>query len=132
METLVGTAVDLAIVELPRWQSHRNVLTVKLVEALETSAFWVDLYSITGQLNVPEGVYSDDILEPLERIKQVGFFVIYLTPNRYQSTNQILIANRHVGLEQGIWREIKIPVDIPEMSVSNRTMSCIFDLNLPA
>lgn len=71
---MIGSAVELAVTESPQWQNQRNVLVGKLVEALETSASWVDLYGITGQLNVPEGRYSDDILEPLGRIKEVCIY----------------------------------------------------------
>lgn len=46
--------------------------------------------------------------------------------------SQILIANRHNGLAQGVWREIQIPVDIPQMSVSSLTSPIHIDLNLSA
>ncbi|KAF7983988.1 hypothetical protein HWV62_17458 [Athelia sp. TMB] len=71
VENLIANAVDAALSELPQRNNQRSILTGKLVEALETSASWVDLYGITGQLDVPDIPHSNDVLGPLQRAKEV-------------------------------------------------------------
>jgi len=59
----------------------------------------VDLFGVTGEPNVPSKDTQGELLEPLQRVEE------------------ILRAHRHPSPPQGIWREIKIPVDVPRMSI---------------
>ena len=43
----------------------------KLIEALETSAAWVDLFGVTGELVVPGETEENELKEPLELVKEV-------------------------------------------------------------
>jgi len=99
VESLVGQAVQTVVTESPSWLPHRDDLVNMLVEALETKASWVDLFGVTGELNVPGNDAQGELLEPLRTVKEV------------------LRANRHSYPPQGNWREVKIPVDVPRMSI---------------
>jgi hypothetical protein len=42
-----------------------------VIEALETKASWVDLFGVTGELNVPRKDTQGELLEPLQRVEEV-------------------------------------------------------------
>lgn len=71
VETLISEAVETAATEAPQWFPQRNILSGKLIEALETNASWVDLFGITGEVDVPDSEEPDEILQPLQRVKEV-------------------------------------------------------------
>ncbi|KIM80718.1 hypothetical protein PILCRDRAFT_821974 [Piloderma croceum F 1598] len=99
VESLVGQAVQTVVTRSPSWIPYRDALVNILIEALETKASWVDLFGVTGELNVPHKDTQRELFEPFQQVKEV------------------LHANRHSYLPQGTWREIRIPVDVPRMSI---------------
>lgn len=74
VELLVGEAVDSVVSRSPTWRSHRETIVNKLIEALEASATWVELFGVTGELVVPGQSEGDEIREPLELVKEVHAF----------------------------------------------------------
>jgi hypothetical protein len=71
---VVENAVTKVLADSPSTTHHRVTLVNKLVEALEHDAGWVELYGITGELNVPkipqEGM-EGDISRLLDDAKKV-------------------------------------------------------------
>jgi hypothetical protein len=122
---LVTQAVQTVVTEFPLWLPHRDVLVNVLIEALETKASWVDLYGVTGELDVPGKGTQGELLEPLQRVKEVCGSHYCQCRLAFMSWNQVLRAHRHSYPPQGIWREIKIPVDVPRMSVSISIVLCM-------
>lgn len=55
----------------PAWLPHRDALINELIQALETNASWVELFGVTGELNVPGTDEDEKLFEPLHRIKEV-------------------------------------------------------------
>lgn len=77
VESIVEDVVDTVMAESSSTIHHRVTLISKLVKLLEHDATWVDLYGLTGQLNVPaiEEKEEDDISELLVQAKKVGMLV---------------------------------------------------------
>jgi hypothetical protein len=73
VETIVENVVNTVMAESPSTTHHRVTIVSKLVQALEHDATWVDMYGITGQLNVPgmQGEEEEGIAEILDRAKKV-------------------------------------------------------------
>jgi hypothetical protein len=124
VESLVGQAVQTVVTESPSWLPHRDILVNILIEALESKASWVDLFGITGELDVPGTDAQGELLKPLQRAKEVCGSCYCYVRMAFIFCNQVLRVNRHSYPPQGTWREIKIPVDVPRMSVSFRS-SCL-------
>ncbi|CCL99343.1 uncharacterized protein FIBRA_01361 [Fibroporia radiculosa] len=93
-------AVEETITESPLLRTHRERLVDKLVQALASDARWIELYDVTGELTVPD-VHSMDgeISSALSRIQK------------------ILARQRSNDFCFGEWREIIIPVDVPQMHI---------------
>ena len=125
VESLVGQAVQTVITESPSWLPHRDDLVNMLVEALETKASWVDLFGVTGELNVPGNDAQGELLEPLRTVKEVRGSRCCQVRLAFILCNQVLRANRHSYPPQGNWREVKIPVDVPRMSVRSSVELCM-------
>lgn len=53
VESFIDAAVDEALLVEPSTTVHRDFLVNAFVQALEQDASWVDLYAVTGELNVP-------------------------------------------------------------------------------
>ncbi|KAF5358539.1 hypothetical protein D9756_001945 [Leucocoprinus leucothites] len=70
-----------------------------LIEALGADASWVELYGVTGELVIPEIPQDSDFGEKLRVVKEALA--------RHQPCDSI----------QGNWREIRIPVDVPQMHI---------------
>ncbi len=66
----------------------------QVVRALERDGGWVERYSLTGELHVPEG-------------EEIG-----------SKLREDLSFPRAIGPDSGSWREMHIPVDVPSMNVS--------------
>lgn len=73
VESLITEAAQTVIIEEPSWLPHRDVIIGKLIKALEADASWVDLFGVTGELNVP-GKDENEPAEPLQRAKEVCQF----------------------------------------------------------
>ncbi|KAF8652735.1 hypothetical protein AX16_004233 [Volvariella volvacea WC 439] len=103
VESLIHTVVGTAFSNAPQNRAaYRMVVISKLIEALETQASWVELYRVTGQLIVPE-VPDSQLPQEIDKV---------LT-----DTKELLRCNTHASHSTGTWREIRIPVDIPSMSI---------------
>lgn len=53
VESFIGAAVDEALAASPSTSVHRDFLVNIFVQALEQDVSWIELYGITGELNVP-------------------------------------------------------------------------------
>lgn len=72
VELLIEETVDSVVTSSPTWRPHREPIVNKLIEALETSAAWVDLFGVTGELVVPGETEDDELQEPLDLVKEVN------------------------------------------------------------
>ncbi|KAI0362291.1 hypothetical protein OH77DRAFT_1416520 [Trametes cingulata] len=99
VESLIELAVGEVISETPSLESLRQDMVDKLVQALETDASWVELYGVTGELSVP-GVTAgeDEMGAGLRRATEI-------------------LNRRRSATSFGEWREIVIPVDVPQMHI---------------
>lgn len=73
VESIVEDVVDTVMAESPSTIHHRVTFISKLVKLLEHDATWVDLYGLTGQLNVPaiQEKEEDEISKLLVQAKKV-------------------------------------------------------------
>jgi len=66
-------AVDEAVDDFPQHGADRSRLIAHMIQALESDANWVELYSITGELNVPASDDDATLKEVLTRIREVSY-----------------------------------------------------------
>ena len=74
MEYIIEKAVTRVLADSPSTNHHRVTIVNTLVKALENDAGWVDLYGITGELNVPgtpQAQAEDGLRQLLERAMKV-------------------------------------------------------------
>ncbi|KAI0665103.1 trafficking protein particle complex subunit 10 [Cubamyces menziesii] len=99
VESLIELAVEEVVTETPTLERLRQDMVDKLVQALETDASWVELYGVTGELVVPGVAPGDDDLGTgLRRVLEI-------------------LNKRRLPTSFGEWREIVIPVDVPQMHI---------------
>ena len=72
----------------------------KLIEALETSANWVDLFGVTGELIVPGQTEEDELKEPLELVKEVHALISHCSICILTCTLTRLCALKVVAIHQ--------------------------------
>lgn len=72
----MGQAVQTVVTRSPSWIPYRDVLVNIFIEALETKASWVDLFGVTGELDVPHKDTRKELFEPFQQAKEVSSFVI--------------------------------------------------------
>ena len=70
---MLEQALDEALDEFPQHGADRNRLITHLIQALESDANWVELYSITGELKVPASNDDATLKEVLTRIREVSY-----------------------------------------------------------
>lgn len=72
VETLIETSVEEVLSSSAALLAERVSLVNRLVEALEQDSAWVDMYGVSGELNVPE-VFGElgEADEPLSRVIKV-------------------------------------------------------------
>ncbi|KAJ7098036.1 trafficking protein particle complex subunit 10 [Mycena belliarum] len=100
VEALIEASVEQVTSSLTASLAERVGLVNRLVEALEQDSAWVEMYGLSGELNVPEVVGElDQSDEPLSQVIK------------------LLHEHRHPHPSEGKWREIKIPVDVPYMTI---------------
>ncbi|PIL24147.1 hypothetical protein GSI_13900 [Ganoderma sinense ZZ0214-1] len=99
VEALIELAVSEVSSKTPSLDSFRQDMIDKLVQALELEASWVELYGITGELVVPGITPTDD--EVGSGLRQV-----------METLNQ-----RRSAMSFGEWRDIVIPVDVPQIHI---------------
>ncbi|KAJ7740726.1 trafficking protein particle complex subunit 10 [Mycena maculata] len=100
VEDLIETAVEQVFPGSQALLAERVVLINRLVEALEQDSTWVEMYGMSGELDVPQ-VFGElgEADQPLRNVMK------------------LLHEHKHPHPPQGIWREIKIPVDVPYMNI---------------
>ncbi|KAI5899814.1 uncharacterized protein SCHCODRAFT_02524907 [Schizophyllum commune H4-8] len=91
LDESIRSALGEEIADLPR----RASLLSNLTHALESDTKWIQQYSITGELDVPNQE-SDEANAPVL---------------------DLLKAHRHANPPKGRWKELAIPVDIPTMNI---------------
>jgi trafficking protein particle complex subunit 10 len=70
---VIDTAIDEVLTGLPEWHMHKIALHAKFIEMLESDASWVEIYAISGELNVPGMIdISEELREPVEEVKKAG------------------------------------------------------------
>ncbi|KAJ7905373.1 trafficking protein particle complex subunit 10 [Mycena olivaceomarginata] len=100
VEALIETSVEEVLSSSAALLAERVSLVNRLVEALEQDSAWVEMYGVSGELNVPEAFGElGEADEPLSRVIK------------------LLHEHKHPHPPQGQWREIKIPVDVPYMNI---------------
>ncbi|KAF7338390.1 hypothetical protein MVEN_02064700 [Mycena venus] len=100
VEALIESSVEQVLSNSAALLAERVDLVNRLVEALEQDSAWVEMYGMSGELNVPE-VFGElgEADEPLRQVMK------------------LLHEHKHPHPPQGKWREIKIPVDVPYMNI---------------
>jgi len=111
VESIIESYVQTVLEESPSLQ-HHIILVGKLVDALESDAGWVELYGITGELIVPD-IHKEQ--------GEIGELL--------KKARQLLAEHTHPEPSAGIWREIKIPVDVPIMNIV--AAACIHIISTP-
>ncbi|KAG2020812.1 hypothetical protein CC2G_006114 [Coprinopsis cinerea AmutBmut pab1-1] len=94
--SIVEEEVRAALDEASKSQDLRPLIVDTLIELLENDPSWVSLYNITGEIELPD---------PSNKAGEVGE-MIPLALER-------LRRHRHPQTPQGIWRELRLPVDVP-------------------
>ncbi|KZT11270.1 uncharacterized protein LAESUDRAFT_809238 [Laetiporus sulphureus 93-53] len=97
VESFIEAAISQVIEESPSLQPRRAALVDKLIEALSGDANWIELYGLTGELLVPN--IPDEEEAVLSRLKEI------LGGGKYSATLF------------GEWRNIIIPVDVPQIHI---------------
>ncbi|GJE95190.1 trafficking protein particle complex subunit 10 [Phanerochaete sordida] len=99
VESFIEAAVDEALLAQPSTTVHRDFLVNAFVQALEQDASWVDLYGVTGELNVP-GLPTDGEASQVLALAA-----------------EVLKRGRRPEENEEHWREIVIPLDVPQMHI---------------
>ncbi|PCH38130.1 hypothetical protein WOLCODRAFT_64398 [Wolfiporia cocos MD-104 SS10] len=99
VEALIDMSVETIVAESPSLRSYRNALVDKIVEALAKDAGWTELYGTTGELHVPKmSGAGGELGEAMHRLEKIL---------RESKSND----------RPTEWREIVIPVDVPQMHI---------------
>ena len=93
LDESIRSALGEDIADLPK----RATLLSDLTRALESDTKWIQKYSITGELDVPNQELPDEANAPVL---------------------ELLKAHRHANPPKGKWKELAIPVDVPTMNVN--------------
>lgn len=99
VEAVLDQAIDEALDDFPQHGADRSRLIAHMIQALESDANWVELYSITGELKVPASDDDATLKEVLTRIRE------------------ILEKGKPGAVMSCPWREIRIQVDVPLMDI---------------
>ncbi|ETW85992.1 hypothetical protein HETIRDRAFT_309755 [Heterobasidion irregulare TC 32-1] len=99
IEGIIEQTVDAALAQETEHVTHRSILIDRVIQTLEGDAGWVQLYGVTGELDVPDTNEEGEIGQILRNIKEV------------------LRQNKNPSINDGTWRELQIPVDVPIMNI---------------
>ncbi|THH18490.1 hypothetical protein EW146_g2511 [Bondarzewia mesenterica] len=99
IEGFVERSVDSVLAEWPERAAHRSLLIDTFIQALESDPGWVQLYGVTGELEIPDVNEDGEVGRMLQRVKEM------------------LRNSRPPDINDGDWREIRIPVDVPLMNI---------------
>lgn len=95
VESLVEDRVDAVLADSHTSPQDRVTLVSKLVEALEQDANWVEMYGITGELNVPGPADQEEGTgELLGKIKKVRVIRNLMSP-----TDAIVSSCMSIGIQ---------------------------------
>jgi hypothetical protein len=75
VEALITQATQDIVSKSPSLHPHHKVIAGKVVEALESDSSWVEMFRITGEINVPssnESEGSEEFVEAVEAVKEVS------------------------------------------------------------
>ena len=70
---MLEQAIDEVLDDFPQHGADRSRLIAHMIQALESDANWVELYSITGELKVPASDDDTTLKEVLTRILEVSY-----------------------------------------------------------
>ncbi|KAH8106751.1 trafficking protein particle complex subunit 10 [Cristinia sonorae] len=100
VEQVIESVIDTVLEASESSRTKRPEILEILVQALEKDASWVSLYELTGELVIPNVSTEDEgIGEALDEIKKM------------------LNQPRQLEEFSSEWREIVIPVDVPQMHI---------------
>ena len=73
VEALVLQTAQEVLPGLLESSPQRGMLVSKLIEALEGDSSWIEMYELTGEVNVPEShdKEAEDLAEAMISVKQV-------------------------------------------------------------
>jgi hypothetical protein len=113
---MIRRAVNEATAEDSPLKAQRSTLASALSKALSSDPQWQDRYRATGKLDIPvQSAEPADSTKCLERVREVSalmspsFALTYLFRQ--------MLRTELVESEEGNWREMSIPVDVPPMNV---------------
>lgn len=109
-----------AVLDDDESRKHHTPLVNHLTEALGSDASWVELYRVTGELIVPEMPQDNEFGEKLSGVKEVSQIPLNIPvwhSEMWGFPFQALAQHRHSDAIEGSWREIRIPVDVPQVQV---------------
>lgn len=101
MASIIEDQVRASLDDAEKSQNLRPIVVTAIIESLERDPSWVALYNITGEIEVPE-LKKDQGEEVAEIVDKA---------------RRRLRENRHPETPQGLWRELRLPVDVPVKSV---------------
>lgn len=104
MASIIEDQVRASLDDSGKSQNLRPTVVASIIESLERDSSWVALYNITGEIEVPE----------LKKGQQEEVAEIV------DMARQRLRAYRHPESPQGLWRELRLPVDVPVKSVRSQ------------
>ncbi|KAJ7156089.1 trafficking protein particle complex subunit 10 [Mycena crocata] len=117
VEALIESSVEQVLSDSTALLAERVGLVNRLVEALEQDSSWVEMYGMSGELDVPEVLGelgdTDDSLRQVIKACILG----QLQGVSLMPLLQLLHEHKHPHPPEGKWREIKIPVDVPYMNI---------------
>jgi len=97
---IVEDEVRIALQEASEPQDLRPPIVDKVIELLETDPSWVALYNITGEIH---------LTNPSDAKPEIRGML--------EASLERLRHHRHPDSPQGIWRELRLPVDVPAKSI---------------
>ena len=117
VEELVQTSVkdSLETMSTGSYLDDRVTVVKKLVETLEENASWVESYELTGAVFVPSfhDEQSNTLLASVKKVSKSGRLLLWVS-----CTLKKLEHHQHPSSSQeGAWRTMKIPVDVPQIHV---------------
>ncbi|RXW22699.1 hypothetical protein EST38_g3139 [Candolleomyces aberdarensis] len=99
--SIIEDQVRASLDDSEKSQNLRPIVVTTIIESLERDSSWVALYNITGEIEVPE-LKKDQKEEVTEIVDKA---------------RQRLREYRHPETPQGLWRELRLPVDVPVKSI---------------
>ncbi|KIP08175.1 hypothetical protein PHLGIDRAFT_88626 [Phlebiopsis gigantea 11061_1 CR5-6] len=109
VESLIEDAIDEVLGESSASSSHRDQLISSFVQALEKDASWIQMYGLTGELVAPDLPPEDNAEIRETQVRAV----------------EVLKRGRRPEDNDAGWRQIVIPLDVPQMHILAAARLCI-------